>query len=148
MSSHDHSDQPSKPSEEERQAFLDGLVRDRGYVLDYHKVMTKYSLQTIRATNAVADAVYLQPRRLERGVKELLYVATLSVLRAPKEHIVSHIRVGLGTGLSAEEILEALEIIIPAAGIVAFEVGLDAWIDATDAKGLEPSSGPGTPDIP
>jgi 4-carboxymuconolactone decarboxylase len=60
-------------------------------------------------------------------------------MRASKGHIQSHIRVALDLGVSAEEILEAIEISLPEAGIVAFQVGFDAWKEVVGADGLEPT---------
>lgn len=60
-------------------------------------------------------------------------------MRASKGHIASHIRVALDLGLSKEEILEAMEIAIPEAGIVAFQAGFEAWREVTGADGIEPT---------
>jgi 4-carboxymuconolactone decarboxylase len=60
-------------------------------------------------------------------------------MRASKAHIASHIRVALDHGLSEEEILEAMEIAIPEAGIVAFQTGFEAWREVTGADGIEPT---------
>lgn len=50
-----------------------------------------------------------------------------------------HIRVALDLGVTAREILEAIEISLPEAGIVAFQVGFDACCDVIGADGIEPS---------
>jgi 4-carboxymuconolactone decarboxylase len=55
--------------------------------------------------------------------KELIFLVTLTVMRASKGHIQSHIQVALDLGVSAGEILEAIEIALPQAGIVAFQGG-------------------------
>jgi 4-carboxymuconolactone decarboxylase len=47
--------------------------------------------------------------------------------------------VALDLGLSKEEILEAIEISLPEAGVVAFQEGFEAWREVVDAKGIEPS---------
>ena len=60
-------------------------------------------------------------------------------MRASKGHIQSHIRVALELGLSPQEILEAIEISLPEAGVVAFQGGLEAWREVVGAEGLEPS---------
>ena len=64
------------------------------------------------------------------------------MLRSDKAHIRSHIRVALDIGVTAEEILEALEIALPEAGVVAFQHGFDAWREVVDAPALEPSESP------
>jgi glutamyl-tRNA reductase len=42
-------------------------------------------------------------------------------------------------GVTAQEILEAIEIALPEAGIVAFQTGFDAWRSVVGAEGMEPS---------
>jgi 4-carboxymuconolactone decarboxylase len=126
-------------TQEEKQAYIDEMARKRGYVLDYHKVMTEYDFEVLQATNALVDQAYLKERRLDRRTKELIFIVSLTVMRAGKGHIASHIRVALDLGLSKEEILEAIEIAIPEAGIVAFQTGFEAWREVTGAEGIEPS---------
>ena len=124
---------------EEQQAYIDDMARKRGYVLDFHKVMAKQDFETLRATNGLVEAAYLKQRRLDRKTKELIFIVSLTVMRASKGHIMSHIRVALDLGLSKEEILEAIEISLPEAGVVAFQTGFDAWCEVTGADGIEPS---------
>src|SRR6476469_614183 len=128
-------------TQEEKQAYIDAMARDRGYVLDYHKVMVQQDLEFMEAANNIVDAAYLKQRRLDRKTKELIFIVSLTVMRASKGHIQSHIRVALDLGCSPEEILEAIEIAFPEAGAVAFQAGLEAWSEAVDAIPLEPSEG-------
>ena len=125
---------------EEKQAYIDEMARKRGYVLDYHKVMAAQDYDVLQATNGLVDAAYLKERRLDRKTKELIFIVSLTVMRASKGHIASHVKVALDLGLSKEEILEAIEISLPEAGIVAFQTGFDAWRDVTGAEGVEPSA--------
>lgn len=127
---------------DDQQAYIDDMVRRRGYILDYHKVMVKHDLPFVKAADNLVQAAYLEPRRLDRGTKELIFVVSLTVLRASKQHIQSHIRVALDLGLSPEEILEAIEIAFPEAGAVAFQSGFEAWREVVGADGIEPSIPP------
>ena len=126
-------------TDEEKQAYLDEMVRARGYVLDFHKVMAAQDFDTLRAFNQLTEAAYLRPRRLDRKTKELLFILSLTVMRSSKRHIQSHIRVALELGLSPEEILEAIELALPEAGVVAFQDGFDAWREVVGAEGIEPT---------
>jgi 4-carboxymuconolactone decarboxylase len=126
-------------TEAEKQQYVDDMVRARGYVLDYHKVMAKYDYDVLTAANGLVSAAYLQQRTLDRKVKELIFIVSLTVMRASKEHIQSHIRVALDLGLTPQEILEAIEISLPEAGVVAFQVGFDAWREIVGADGIEPT---------
>jgi 4-carboxymuconolactone decarboxylase len=124
---------------EEKQDYIDQMARARGYVLDYHKVMTEHDFDVLQAANGLVSAAYLEQRRLDRKTKELIFIVSLTVMRASKGHIQSHIRVALDLGLSKEEILEAIEIALPEAGIVAFQEGFEAWREVTGAEGVEPT---------
>ena len=124
---------------EEKQAYIDEMVEKRGYVLDYHKVMTEHDFDVLQATDGLVNAAYLEQRRLDRKTKELIFIVSLTVMRASKGHIQSHIRVALDLGVSKEEILEAIEITLPEAGIVVFQEGFEAWREVTGAEGIEPT---------
>ena len=126
-------------TEAEKQAYVDEMAQNRGYVLDYHKVMAAQDFEVLQAANGLVNAAYLKERRLDRKTKELLFIISLTVMRASKGHIQSHIRVALDLGLSKEEILEAIEITLPEAGIVVFQEGFEAWREITGAEGIEPS---------
>ena len=90
-------------TQEEKQAYIDAMARERGYVLDYHKVMVQQDLEFMEAANNIVDAAYLKQRRLDRKTKELIFIVSLAILRAGKEHIQSHIRVALELGLTPHQ---------------------------------------------
>lgn len=121
------------------QDYIDDMARKRGYVLDYHKVMAKHDFPVLQAANGLVSAAYLEQRSLDRRTKELLFILSLTVMRASKGHITSHIRVALDLGVTPQEILEAIEIALPEAGVVAFQVGFEAWCEVVGATGLEPN---------
>ncbi|WP_336659416.1 carboxymuconolactone decarboxylase family protein [Leucobacter sp. USHLN153] len=121
------------------QEYIDEMARKRGYVLDYHKKMAQADFEVLQAANGIVSAAYLNQRKLDRKVKELIFIVSLTVMRASKGHIQSHIRVALDLGVPAEEILEAIEIALPEAGVVAFQTGFDAWAEVVGIEGLEPS---------
>ena len=126
-------------SRRDAQEYLDEMVHERGYVLDYHKRLVAADYEFARAANEIVDAAYLKPRRLDRKVKELIFIVSLTSMRATKAHIQSHIKVALEEGCSPEEILEAIEITMPEAGVVAFQEGFTAWAEVVGAPALEPS---------
>lgn len=115
------------------------MVRSRGYVLDYHKYMANADFDVLQAANGLVSAAYLKDRLLDRKTKELIFIVSLTVMRASKAHIQSHIKVALELGVSAQEILEAIEIALPEAGVVAFQEGFEAWREVTGSPGVEPT---------
>ena len=131
------SDQPDPLAE--AQAYIDEMVRVRGYVLPYHKLMGRADFPVLKAANQMVAAAYTDQRRLSRATKELIFITSLTVLRAAPGHIESHIRVALDLGVTAEEILEAIEIALPEAGVVAFQHGFEVWAKVVGAEPLEPT---------
>lgn len=121
------------------QEYIDEMAAKRGYVLDYHKVMAAADFPVLQAANHVVSAAYLEQRRLSRETKELLFILSLTVMRAPLPQLRSHIQVALDLGVSPEEILEAIEIALPEAGVVAFQYGVEAWQSVVGIRPLEPS---------
>lgn len=123
------------------QEYVDDIARRRGYVLPYHKALAESDLPVLRAADALVSATYLQQRRLDPGTKELLFVLSLTVLKAERHHIASHIRAAQRYGVPDHAILEAIEIALPEAGVVAFQHGFDVWREIVDVQGVEPSPG-------
>jgi 4-carboxymuconolactone decarboxylase len=119
--------------------YIDNMARERGYVLAYHQILANADYDVLVAGNNLVNSVYLKQRLLDRKTKELLFIVSLTVMRADKKHIQSHIKVALELGLSPAEILEAIEITFPEAGVVTFQAGLEAWQDAVGAQPLEPT---------
>lgn len=124
---------------DDAQKYIDEMATSRGYVLDYHKIMAAADFPVLQAANNAVKAAYLSDRLLDGKTKELLFILSLTVMRAPMPQLKSHIKVGLDLGLSPQEILEAIEIALPEAGIVAFQYGVEAWAEVVEAERLEPS---------
>lgn len=123
---------------DEAQNYIDDMATKRGYVLDYHKVMAAADFPVLKAANHAVSAAYLDQRSLDRRTKELLFILSLTVMRAPLPQIRSHIQVALDLGVPPTEILEAIEISLPEAGIVAFQWGVEAWQSVVGIAPLEP----------
>jgi 4-carboxymuconolactone decarboxylase len=123
----------------EPQAYIDAMAQSRGYVPDYHKIMALHDFKVLTATNGLAQATYEEERSLDRKTKQLLFIVALTSLRAGKEFLISHVQRALDLGITSTEILEAIEIALPVAGIVAYIAGFEAWREVTAAKGIEPT---------
>ncbi|WP_322050600.1 carboxymuconolactone decarboxylase family protein [Paraburkholderia bannensis] len=119
--------------------YINEMARTRGYVLPYHKRMAEADMDALKAANNLVKAVYTDQRRLTKQMKELIFITSLTVLRASHGQIASHIKVGLDVGLTKEEILEAIEIMLPECGVVTFQHGFEVWADVCGVKGIEPT---------
>jgi 4-carboxymuconolactone decarboxylase len=126
-------------TDEEKQAYIDDMARRRGYVLGYHKGMAEADFEVLKAADTLIGAVYTTSRRLDRKTKEMIFCASLTVMRAGKGQLQSHIRAAMQYGATAEEVLEAIEIALPEAGVVAFQAGFEAWREVVGITGIEPS---------
>jgi len=126
-------------TQDEKQAYINGMAQRRGYVLGYHKALAEADFETLKAADELVGAVYTRPRLLDRKTKELLFCATLTAMRAGKGHLQSHIRAAMQHGASPQEVLEAIEITLPEAGVVAFQAGFEAWREVVGIAGIEPT---------
>lgn len=119
--------------------YVNNIARTRGYVLPYHKLMAAADIDVLKAANGLVAAAYTDARQLSKATKELIFITSLTVMRASPEHIATHIQVALDLGVSPEEILEAIEITLPEAGVVTFQHGFSVWANVVGAKGVEPT---------
>ena len=125
--------------ETEKQAFLDKMYRERGYILDFHKVMVAEDFDFLQAYNQMLEAVYTKQRTLDMKTKELLFTVILTAVKANIDHIKAHLKSALDNGATKQEILEALELCLPAASVPAFMNGLEAWKQVVSPARMEPS---------
>lgn len=121
---------------EEKQALLDHMAEQRGYVNDVHRMVVAYDLKVAKAMNEIPSAVYLPQRSLEPQTKELLFILSMTCLKLPHYVIQAHMRKALSLGVTPRQILEALELAIPEAGFPTFEHGLMAWAEVVGAEPL------------
>lgn len=126
-------------AETEKQAFVDKMYRERGYILDFHKVMAAEDFDFLKAYNELIEAGYTKKRTLDAKTKELLYTVILTAVKANVDHIKSHIKMAIEYGATKKEILEALEICLPAASVPAFMIGFEAWKQVVSPDRVEPS---------
>jgi 4-carboxymuconolactone decarboxylase len=112
---------------EEKRSYLEKIYRDRGYILEMHKIMVEADLEWVKAYDPFLNATYTGQRTLDRKTKELLQIVVEAALRADVEQIQAHVKVALDNGATPQEILEALECVVMPMGMLAFRRGLQAW---------------------
>ena len=117
---------------EEKQAYLDKAYKDRGYVLEMHRIMVEADLDWVKAYDPFIEATYTGQRTLDRKTKELLQIAVEAALRADVDQIGAHVRVALDNGATPREILEALQCVVMPMGMLAFRRGLQALVAEVD----------------
>jgi 4-carboxymuconolactone decarboxylase len=127
------------PTQEEKRAFLESVVRSRGYAHRYHRLLAEHDLEVLKATHEAPTAFYARERILSKGEKELLLVVIFTCARAAPYIIQAHIRKALAFGVKPREILEALEMTLLDAGKAAFENGLLAWEAVTQTDQDKPA---------
>ena len=122
---------------EEKQRYLQEARRQRGYLLDIHKIMVAADFDWIKAYDPFAVATYTGQRTLDRKTKELLQTVVLAALRADVEHVQTHVELALKQGATPEEVLEALETVVLPMGMLGFRTGLQAWAAAVGVEQVE-----------
>ena len=123
----------------EKDAYLAEMEAKRGYVLPYHRALVENDLPLMKAMDGLVSAAYLDQRRLSPREKELIFIVSLTVMQADRGHVESHIAKALDLGVDAADILEAIEIALPEAGVVAFQHGVEAWTAVLERRGESPA---------
>lgn len=118
-------------STDESQAFLEQTSQNRGYTLEFHRIMAEADLEWARKYNEFIEATYTGQRTLDRKTKELLQIVVEAALRADVEQIQLHVKLALQEGATPREILEALQAVIAPMGALAFRRGVQAWAAET-----------------
>jgi 4-carboxymuconolactone decarboxylase len=126
-------------AQDEKQAFVDRMYQQRGYIHDFHKVMALEDFDFLKAYNQLLEEGYIKQRTHDRKTKELIFTALLVALGSTVEHIKLHIELALKHGATKQEILEVLEVCLVAAGVPAFMAGFEAWKQAVSPERVEPS---------
>jgi 4-carboxymuconolactone decarboxylase len=130
---------PAAKRPNRKQAYIDKMIRERGFVLDYHKVLVKHDFEAMQRINEFLEGIYLKRRRLDLRTRELIVVVALILRRANPGQVKSHMRLALDQGVTRAELLEAVELVIPLSGFIEFQAGLQAWCEVTGATGIEPT---------
>lgn len=117
----------------------DEMVREieerRGYVLGMHRTLAEADPEFLQAYEGFLNAAYLRPRSLARASKEIAYIGALTALSTPREHLRAHMEAALQAGVSAGEILEVLEQLMPAVGVPRFMEALTVWRECALPEG-------------
>lgn len=116
---------------DDARAYLDKTERNRGYTMDFHRIMASADLEWAKKYGEFIEATYTGQRLLDRKTKELLQVVVEAALRADIEQIQLHVRLALKEGATPQEVLEALEAVIAPMGALAFRRGVQAWAAET-----------------
>jgi 4-carboxymuconolactone decarboxylase len=106
---------------------LDAARRARGYSLPLHSVLAREDPDVLTAYEQMMNALYLKGRRIKGKTKELVYVAVLVALGASEAHVRAHMERAQREGATPEEVLETIELLIPAAGVARASVGFETW---------------------
>ena len=104
---------------EEKRSYLEKMHRQRGYILDMHKILVSVDFDWLQAYDPFAEATYTGQRLLDRKTKELLQIVVEAALRADVEQIQAHVELALKEGATPQEVLEALQTVVMPMGMLA-----------------------------
>lgn len=111
----------------EKESWSQQIKAKRGYVLDFHKVLMEEDPEFLKSYESLVTAAYSSERTLDKKIKEFIFIAALTALRADKYHIGVHMKLALENGASKREILELLECIYPPCGTISFMNAVQAF---------------------
>jgi 4-carboxymuconolactone decarboxylase len=109
------------------ESALESVRQARGYSLPLHETLAAEDPEVLAAYEEMTAALYLKKRRLDGKTKELVYCAVLVSLGAAEDHIRAHMQRAVREGATPEDVLETLELLIPAAGVARASTGFDIW---------------------
>ena len=90
------------------------------------------------AVGRLRDVIDQRSRGLDDRTREIVKTVILICVRATDDRVEAQMRRALAAGASAQDLLEAIEVIITPAGLPVFDAGLAVWARVTGAKPLEP----------
>jgi 4-carboxymuconolactone decarboxylase len=103
------------------------MEEERGYILDFHKVMAEEDFDFLQGYNALLEAAYTKPRLLDPKTKELIFTAVLMAVRSQPDHLKTHMEMAKRYGATKQEVLEVLEMTLPPTGVPAFMHAYAIW---------------------
>lgn len=129
-------------SDDEKKAYLERIHAERGYVLEFHKILVAEDLAFMKALNGLQELAHMGQRRLDRKTKELAFVAALVGTGAAKEHIRRHLIWAKEAGATKAEVLELLEMLAAPCGVPRFMLAFEVWCElyAPERVEFEPPS--------
>lgn len=125
----------------EAQEFVDEMYHQRGYILDFHKVLAAEDFKFLQAYNGLTEAAYTAAPELDAVTKELLYVVALTAVKGTVDHIKTHIKLAIEYGADKGKVLGALKIGLLTAGVPAFMNGFEAWKQIVSPESIQPTEG-------
>jgi 4-carboxymuconolactone decarboxylase len=125
------------PTEEEKRAYINDLVKTRGYAHRSHRLMANHDLDFLKAMRPVPHETYIVERWLTFAEKELLLVPAFACLRSPAYIIKVHIIKAVSAGMPLRWVLEAIELLAFEAGRTIFTNALLAFQDAAEGQAVE-----------
>jgi 4-carboxymuconolactone decarboxylase len=88
-----------KRLDEARQAYLQKMEAERGYILDFHKILAEEDFEFLKSYNALLKTAYLKPdSSTQSKTKELILIAILVAVRSPTDYIKTHMQVAKHLG--------------------------------------------------
>lgn len=119
---------------DEVQTYLAQMEAERGYLLDWHKTLAAHDFEFLKSYNGLLAAAYTRPRLLDAKTKEMVITAVLMAVRSQPTHIKTHLEMCKKFGVTAQEMLEVLEVVLPPAGVPAFMHSFDLWRQVYDIE--------------
>ena len=104
----------------------------------FEPVLKKLDPAVLELIRRYPGAVYEKERTLDAKTKALIGVVMMTTLKVPNYQLKAQIGAALQIGVTEQEVLEAIQMIITVTGLPTFEYGLMAWADVVGAKELQP----------
>lgn len=112
----------------ERREYLAKMELERGYVLEFHKILAGEDFEFLKSYNSLLESALFKPdSHLDVRTKRLVLIGMLLAVRSPEQHIETHMRAAKELGVTKAEMLEVLEMSLIPAGLPTFMEGFALW---------------------
>lgn len=115
-------------NESQKQEYLKKMAAERGYTLDFHKILANEDFDFLKSYNGLLQTALFNPDSgIEEKTKRLILIEVLLAVRSPSEHIKTHMGTAKSLGVTKAEMLEVLKMCLIPAGLPTFMEGFEIW---------------------
>jgi alkylhydroperoxidase/carboxymuconolactone decarboxylase family protein YurZ len=106
---------------------LERVTALRGFRYGSHDLLAEIDLPALKALNDRMEGNYLKPSLIDRKTKELLILVACLSMGDRVSHVELHVHGAHKAGASAEEILEAINLVSYWTGAIRKGNAVEAW---------------------
>lgn len=118
----------------EAKELLDTMFKQRGYELQYHRIMAAFDPDLLKMLNTSYARCNFESKYLDAKTRELAFIATLSTAHE-WVGLPVHFKRALEAGATEDEIMETIVQNVVCIGLPTVLYTLEKWVDFLQKEG-------------